>query len=219
MILVRRDKAFTLIELLIVVAIIAILAAIAIPNFLEAQVRSKVSRMKADMRSVTVGIESYYVDNNSYMPGYRIPPLNSPVHYGIWALTTPIAYITKGKVKDVFSRDPLQTEAGLLMWDLFDANNVIIESSTGSSGGPPTSTNKGVYWLLISRGPDRTSGFYSTDPEYDVRLRILAAETDLGEFLNTIYDPTNGTVSDGNIYRSGGSSQGAAAKFVGTGSY
>ena len=59
-------KGFTLIELLIVVAIIAILAAIAVPNFLEAQVRSKVSRARSDMRSLATGIESYYVDNNQY---------------------------------------------------------------------------------------------------------------------------------------------------------
>ena len=60
--------AFTLIELLIVVAIIAILAAIAVPNFLEASIRSKTSRAKADMRSIATALESYIVDYNEYPP-------------------------------------------------------------------------------------------------------------------------------------------------------
>ena len=64
----KQQKAFTLIELLIVVAIIAILAAIAVPNFLEAQVRSKVSRVRSDMRSLATALEAYQVDNNKYPP-------------------------------------------------------------------------------------------------------------------------------------------------------
>ena len=56
----NSSKGFTLIELLIVVAIIAILAAIAIPNFLAAQVRAKVSHAKAEMRTLTAALESYY---------------------------------------------------------------------------------------------------------------------------------------------------------------
>ena len=61
-------SAFTLIELLIVVAIIGILAAIAVPNFLNAQVRAKVANTQADQRSLATAIESYRLDNNMYPP-------------------------------------------------------------------------------------------------------------------------------------------------------
>ncbi len=67
---------FTLIELLIVVAIIAILAAIAVPNFLEAQTRAKVSRVKADVRSIATALEAYRIDQNLYPSdaGHGAPP-------------------------------------------------------------------------------------------------------------------------------------------------
>ena len=68
-----RAKGFTLIELLIVVAIIAILAAIAVPNFLEAQTRSKVSRVMSDMRSLATAIEAYRTDYNAYHPPDQFP--------------------------------------------------------------------------------------------------------------------------------------------------
>lgn len=104
-------KAFTLIELLIVVAIIAILAAIAVPNFLEAQVRSKVSRVHSDMRTLATALEAYYVDENNY-PGisghdpedgeayrYFAPWVftakgSGTAHAWLQGITTPIAYLS-----------------------------------------------------------------------------------------------------------------------------
>ena len=43
-----------------------LLVAISVPNFLEAQERSKVSRAKSDLRSMATGLEAYYVDNSVY---------------------------------------------------------------------------------------------------------------------------------------------------------
>ena len=62
----KTNQAFTLMELLIVVALIAILAAIAVPNFLEVQARFKVSASKTDIRSLVTALESYYIDNDGY---------------------------------------------------------------------------------------------------------------------------------------------------------
>ena len=60
-------KGFTLIELMIVVAIIGILAAIAIPNFVKFQCRSKRSEAKTNLKAMYVAQESYRGENDSYV--------------------------------------------------------------------------------------------------------------------------------------------------------
>ncbi len=64
--LLREKEGFTLIELLIVVAIIGIIAGIAIPNFLGARTKARVTRAFADMRALADALEMYYVDNTTY---------------------------------------------------------------------------------------------------------------------------------------------------------
>lgn len=59
-------KGFTLIELMIVVAIIGILAAIAIPNFLKYQAKSKQSEAKTNLKGVFTAQISYFGENNGY---------------------------------------------------------------------------------------------------------------------------------------------------------
>ena len=62
----RNRKGFTLIELMIVVAIIGILAAIAIPNFLKFQAKSKMSEAKTNLGAIYTGQLSYFGEQNSY---------------------------------------------------------------------------------------------------------------------------------------------------------
>ncbi len=68
-----NERGFTLLELLIVVAIIGIIAAIAIPNLLNAMDRGKQKRTMADLRSIATAIETYAVENSFY------PTASSPV--------------------------------------------------------------------------------------------------------------------------------------------
>jgi len=62
----RSKKGFTLIELMIVVAIIGILAAIAIPNFLRFQAKSKQSEAKTNLGGIFTAQTSYFGEKNTY---------------------------------------------------------------------------------------------------------------------------------------------------------
>jgi prepilin-type N-terminal cleavage/methylation domain-containing protein len=57
-------SAFTLVEIMIVVAIIALLASIAVPNFLRARKRSQATRILEDLRVIDSAIDQYAIENN-----------------------------------------------------------------------------------------------------------------------------------------------------------
>ncbi|HPO10442.1 MAG TPA: prepilin-type N-terminal cleavage/methylation domain-containing protein, partial [bacterium] len=82
-----RLRAFTLIELLIVVAIIGILAAIAVPNFMNARIKAAVARCQADMKAATNALEMYRMDNGKYIKTYGGAS-------ELFQLTTPMAYLS-----------------------------------------------------------------------------------------------------------------------------
>ncbi|MGI8908158.1 MAG: type II secretion system protein [Candidatus Sumerlaeaceae bacterium] len=176
---VRRVRAFTLIELLMVVAIIAILAAIAIPNFLEAQTRAKVSRAKADMRTIMTALEAYRVDATAYPEDYAA---TTPRADGLGRLTSPVAYI---------SSVPLDAFGGY-----FDSG-LGVQVKSYSLGSAPE--DHPTRWALASAGPDRTD---DTVPLFDYPGYSESIwENPLSGYAYYRYDPTNGTVSKGDVIR------------------
>jgi prepilin-type N-terminal cleavage/methylation domain-containing protein len=60
----KNRGGFTLVEIMIVVAIIALLAAIAVPNFLRARKRSQATRMLEDLRIIDSAQDQYAIENN-----------------------------------------------------------------------------------------------------------------------------------------------------------
>jgi len=224
----RKYRGFTLIELLIVVAIIAILAAIAVPNFLEAQVRAKVSRVRADMRSIATAIEAYSVDTNMYpastqdefsvnsqfptsgdteydLSGQRSTfaalglSLDAEPEHHFMILTTPVAYITS------LPGDPFADKKGVAF---------------GYTNGAD------VGWIMWSYGPDTDEQFGSQlDGEFheseDWEAAAWSNQTVYNPFRSNpmmallymtsdshpdndtafTYDTTNGSVSDGDLWR------------------
>ena len=111
----RREHSFTLIELLIVVAIIGVLAAIAVPNFQAALIRAKISRSYADLKALQTSVHTNQIergvllvddcDGLSDWGKDRILNIFDGVGLAEWQpfrtqfdifapLTTPIAYLT-----------------------------------------------------------------------------------------------------------------------------
>jgi len=84
-----NEKGFTLIELMIVIAIIGILAAIAIPNFVSYRQRSYNSAAQADLKNAVTAQEAYYVDWATYTDETKLPD-------GGWVQTAKVTFDAAG---------------------------------------------------------------------------------------------------------------------------
>src|SRR6185295_2455470 len=77
----RNSAGFTLIEAMITVAVIAILAAIALPNYFDYITRSRIVEAKTNLADMRTRLEQYFLDNRAY-PGACVASASGPAPAG-----------------------------------------------------------------------------------------------------------------------------------------
>ena len=184
-----KKNGFTLIEFLIIIAVVGILSAISIPQYINSQVRSKVAKVKAEQKIIGIGLEAYAVDWDVYpadtLAGWPFYISNN--------ITTPIPYITEDIQFDPFPSSGWSTHSVVQRYR-FKNLGYNTYSHNWEPTKPANFSDREFLgkWVIYSEGPwgklAIPNGFSDGAVE--------------GDWLWLPYNPTNGTISHGNIIAS-----------------
>ena len=174
-----KRRGFTLIEMLAVIAIIALLAGMLLPALSKARIRARVAKAKAEMLNIRVSIEQYYADYSTY------PTNDSDYNYsGTVGTDYGALYKLKDDSKEYMSsipRDPFDNSKPYIYFSNEDDIDGICDTS--------------IAWVLFSKGPDKiNTGADLDDGGYEDCVS--------GGTLQNEYSAKN-TTNAGNIYLSG----------------
>ena len=207
------NRAFTLVELLIVTAIIGILAMIAIPNLQLAMVRSKIAAAKANISACASALEAYRLEQKNLPPSryYCLAygeEITKKYFETPWELTSPVAYLSLRPL------DPFYTFPGASREDRGQTIKYR-HAGFGFFNGMPTEEG---MWVPTSYPRDNGDYIFYNNAseehpvsqcpvEYGLWSVGPIPKTDIGLHTlepvpsHTWYSPTNGTMTSGIIVR------------------
>jgi prepilin-type N-terminal cleavage/methylation domain-containing protein len=176
---IQRKFAFSLIELLFVTAIVGILAAVALPKFQYALLKTQIAKVNTDFCNIKSALELYYSDYALYPPQKNDFLFNTMYIQGEYRLTTPVSYLSPVPYspwigKYIKSRISQTNPSGITVHN----NYLLATKSFVTDNNTPFLTTYPA-WYIASSGP-----FYVST----------------GKSSKHWYSITNGLVSEGGFW-------------------
>lgn len=169
------NKGFTLIELMIVVVIIGILAAVAIPQFLRYQLKSKTSEAPRNIGAIRTNEEAFAARWNNYAYAAKRPAAGGLANKAAWGSTAlndgfeTVGFQPAGAVYYAYSvaSGTPATASGVI-----SSGNTTIDNTGAVASGAPYSLGSPDIWIQASANLDGAGdhgSFYATDEDGSIR--------------------------------------------------